>query len=184
MFNKKYYTMKTKIKLLEILAPISVATSLTAFTVLLSLLTIRFGFNNLHELLSFMPKWVIIFVGCANVLTFLPIFFIGFFTLSRKGAIGMADKLRTWGIYKYVRNPMYSGVSFTFFGLGLILGKTGLSILGIFWLIICYFTCKWEEKHLENRFGNNYIIYKSTTPMFIPEFDKIIRDLIVSLKTR
>ena len=174
--------MKTKSKLIEILAPFFVAFGITLLILSCTYLSKRFGINNLHEILYFIPKWVIIFVGYANVITFIAVFFAGFFTLGRKGALGMADRLRDYGIYKYVRNPMYADISFTFFGLGLIFSNTGISVVGILWLIICFFQCRWEERYLANKFGAGYLEYKNNTPLFIPDFERMIRDLAGHLK--
>ena len=116
-----------------------------------------------------MPEWVIRWVGGANIITFLPIFIIGFRTIGRKGAVGMADSLRTLSAYKYVRNPMYAGISFTIFGVGCLFGITSIAISGLIWLIICFFQAKREEKELKNRFGDEYAQYKNNTPCFIPD---------------
>lgn len=138
------------------------------------------GVTNIYELLSFMPTWVIIWVGVANVLTFFPIFISGIYFLKPQGAIGNSDHLIKGGIYKYLRNPFYSGVSFTLFGTGLIINSTGVSLAGLIWLVICFFQCKREEIELAKKFDNEYLLYKNNTPMFIPRFDHMIRDLIVT----
>ena len=40
-------------------------------------LTTKLGINNVYQNLHFMPTWVIIWVGAANVVTFFPIFLSG-----------------------------------------------------------------------------------------------------------
>jgi 2-iminobutanoate/2-iminopropanoate deaminase len=52
----------------------------------------------------------------------------------------------------------------------------GVSLAGLFWLLICYFQAKREERELEKRFGQGYLDYKSRTPRFIPNFKEMILD--------
>jgi len=70
---------------------------------------------------------------------------------------------------------MYIGVSMIIIGLGFILLDTGVIIGGILWFIITFFQCKREEKELLERFGKEYIKYKKSTPMFLPNFFSLLR---------
>lgn len=74
------------------------------------------------------------------------------------------------GPYRYVRNPMLTGVFLFLFGLGL--GVDSFSL-------VCFFTPLyvlvnvWELKEIEEpelvrRLGDEYIEYRRQTPMFIP----------------
>ncbi len=170
--------MKTKENIIRIIAPFFVASTITIFIVIPNKICRLYGINDFFNLIDFMPKWIVQFVGAANVLTFLPIFITGFIALGQRGAVGQADRLRTWSVYKYVRNPMYSGVSFTIFGLGCFSGITSLAITGILWLIICFSQSRREEKELFHKFGKEYVIYKNNTPRFIPDFQKMISSIL------
>jgi protein-S-isoprenylcysteine O-methyltransferase Ste14 len=173
--------MKTK-TYFKVLAPTMVAVGITTI-ILISLKTAsKFAANNLFELLHFMPKNLIMFVGAMNVLTYLPFFLIGFLTLGTDGAIGKADKLRTWSAYRYLRNPMYAGLSFTVMGIGLIFGNTAIAAAGLIWLVICFIVASFEEKSLIKKYGQDYINYKKSTPRFIPEFEILIKDLLSNAK--
>ncbi len=166
--------MKTKENLIVIAAPFLVLTAIILFIAIPFRICMYFNINDLFTILNFMPEWVIRWVGGANVTAFLPIFIIGFATLGRKGAVGQTNKLRTWSVYKYVRNPMYAGISFTIVGIGCLFGITSLVISGLIWLLICYFQSRNEERELMKRFGYEYNEYKNRTPRFIPDFERLI----------
>ena len=123
-----------------------------------------------------MPKYVLTMVGILSIITFLPIFLLSVYFLGRRGAVGQSPTLMTNGIYKYVRNPMYSGMSFTLFGLGVLFNKTAVVLTGITWLCLTYFQCKREEKELTKRFGAQYISYKNNTPLYMPKIDLMLKD--------
>jgi len=142
------------------------------------ILTQKLGIANIYEMLHRMPTWVIIWVGVANVVTFVPIFISGVYWLKPKGAIGQSDTLITKGIYKYLRNPFYAGVSFTLLGVGLIINQTGVSLAGLIWLCICLIQSKREEVELTHRFGREYTDYQRRTPRFIPRFQYLIKNLL------
>ncbi|MCX6089198.1 MAG: isoprenylcysteine carboxylmethyltransferase family protein [Candidatus Atribacteria bacterium] len=106
----------------------------------------------------------------------LPIFLSGIYYLGRRGAVGQSEQLIIQGIYRYVRNPMYSGLSLTILGVGLLLNSTGVALTGLLWLAMTFVQCKREEKELTERFGSAYVEYKNTTPMFLPDFVKWFKE--------
>ena len=167
--------------LLKIIAPLMVALGIFLIMIFSSFITQRFGITSLFYRLSFMPKWVIQFVGIMNILTFLPFFVLGIITLGTDAALGRADKLRTWSVYRYIRNPMYAGISFTVFGFGLFSGVTGVAITGLLWLTICFFVSLIEERSLTKRYGKDYLEYKNATPRFIPDFQIMLKDIYYQL---
>ncbi|NOH11278.1 MAG: isoprenylcysteine carboxylmethyltransferase family protein [Chloroflexi bacterium] len=74
------------------------------------------------------------------------------------------------GIYRYVRNPMHSGVFTVLYGEGLLLGS-----LPIIYFVTAVFVLHWvyipfsEERGLEARFGEEYLEYKRNVPRWIPQ---------------
>ena len=79
-------------------------------------------------------------------------------------------KLITSGPYRYVRNPMLTGVFLILLGLGL--GVHSFSLVFLFTPIFVVMNV-WELKRIEEpelvrRFGNAYTAYRTRTPMFIP----------------
>jgi len=133
--------------------------------------------TDLNLLVPRIPKMVLTFIGAMQVITFLPIFLSGVYFLKPRGAIGDSPHLVTRGIYQYLRNPFYSGLSFTLTGVGLLLNQTGIFLAGCLWLTICYFQCRREERQLLARFGHEYREYKQRTPMFMPRFQLLLSAL-------
>ncbi len=71
---------------------------------------------------------------------------------------------------------MYSGISFTIIGLGLVLNSSGIALAGVLWLTLAVIQCKREEKELKTRFGSEYAAYMAATPILFPRFTRIIKD--------
>lgn len=82
------------------------------------------------------------------------------------------DKLVTSGIYSKTRNPTYLGFIFIIIGISI----ASLAILSFIWVIISimtfYYVAKKEEKDLEKNFGENYLKYEKSVPLFIPKLKK------------
>ena len=78
------------------------------------------------------------------------------------------DELRTGGIHRFVRHPLYLGTFMFIIGLFVIypLMKNLLAIL----IIIPYtlLGIRWEEKKLLQHFGEKYKVYKEKVPAIIP----------------
>lgn len=78
-------------------------------------------------------------------------------------------KLITTGPFAFSRNPMHGGLFLIMFGLGIYFS----SILSVFLftplyiLIDVWFLKSIEEPELMKRLGNEYIEYRSKTPMFL-----------------
>jgi protein-S-isoprenylcysteine O-methyltransferase Ste14 len=96
-----------------------------------------------------------------------------FFTEGR-GTLAPWDpprRLVVRGPYRYVRNPMISGVIFILAGIALVMrsvphAKWALLFLGLNLLFIPLL----EEPDLEMRFGDDYRRYRSAVPRFIPRY--------------
>ena len=75
----------------------------------------------------------------------------------------------TNGPYKYIRNPMYTGL-IIFFGAAVISNYSyiNLSVFTIL-VIVLLEKIKLEEKFLVQKFGNRYIKYLNTTFRLIPK---------------
>ncbi len=79
-------------------------------------------------------------------------------------------KLVSGGLYHYVRNPMVAGLFIFVAGLGLLLGSLTI-LLVLLPLLVAALT--WEIKSIEEpelaqRLGQDYLDYRSRTPMFFP----------------
>lgn len=78
------------------------------------------------------------------------------------------DNLVSDGIYAYLRHPQYLGIIIILFGTLCFFFTLFLLLLFDILLIMFYRLAKKEEKELELRFGEKYLIYKDNVPMFIP----------------
>lgn len=131
---------------------------------------------------SFHPGW-----GLPGWLIFLPYFFgfllislgltllistVRLFTNVGKGTLAPWDPpvhLVVEGPYRYVRNPMHSGVFLTLYGESLICGSVPLLIF-----VTAVFVFHWfyipmmEERWLKEKFGEEYSMYKQNVPAWIP----------------
>lgn len=78
-------------------------------------------------------------------------------------------KLVISGLYKYVRNPMISGVLCLLIGETLFLNSIPILIWAMIFFVIntVYFEFI-EEPKLERRFGEDYVHYKQQVPRWIP----------------
>ena len=79
-------------------------------------------------------------------------------------------KLVLDGLYRYVRNPMISGLSMIILGESMIFSS--IELFGFFLFVVIlnhvYFVYS-EEPGLIKRFGKDYIEYKKNVPRWIPK---------------
>jgi len=75
-------------------------------------------------------------------------------------------ELRTSGIYKISRNPMYASFIFLNTATFLFLPSILLLIVMLYGMIVHHFIILGEEKYLENTFGDEYQKYKSRVPRY------------------
>jgi protein-S-isoprenylcysteine O-methyltransferase Ste14 len=73
------------------------------------------------------------------------------------------------GPYRYVRNPMHSGVFMTLFGEAALTGS-----ITLLWIAALIFVFHWgyiplfEERWLKQKFGEDYLVYKKNVRAWIP----------------
>ena len=74
------------------------------------------------------------------------------------------------GLYKIVRNPMHLGWTIVLIGLALLMQSFTLLVIFIplFILVHILYLKFIEEKELEKKFGQAYLDYKKSVPMFVP----------------
>jgi protein-S-isoprenylcysteine O-methyltransferase Ste14 len=78
------------------------------------------------------------------------------------------------GLYKIVRNPMHLGWTIVLVALALLMQSFTLLVIFIplFVLVHILYLKFIEEKELEKKFGQAYLDYKKSVPMFIPRLIK------------
>ncbi len=82
------------------------------------------------------------------------------------------QRLVTTGLYSRVRNPMVTGWIMMMFGVGVLLNSFSLISIftPLFLLLNILYLKTIEEKEMEKKFGQEYLKYKGSVPMFIPRF--------------
>jgi protein-S-isoprenylcysteine O-methyltransferase Ste14 len=78
------------------------------------------------------------------------------------------------GPYRYSRNPMLTGVFVCLFGVGMWLNSVSLVFFftPLFIIFIVWGVKQIEEPELIKRLGTDYIEYRKTTPMFLPNLKR------------
>jgi protein-S-isoprenylcysteine O-methyltransferase Ste14 len=73
------------------------------------------------------------------------------------------------GFYRYVRNPMYTGVLFALAGEAILFESRSLVVyIAIVWLIVHLFVCFYEEPTLTRTYPEEYRRYKQHVPRWLP----------------
>ena len=73
------------------------------------------------------------------------------------------------GLYRYVRNPMYVGVTSAILGQGLLFGDADTLVYGaLVWLAFHVFVFFYEEPTLRGTFGEEYETFCRNVPRWIP----------------
>jgi protein-S-isoprenylcysteine O-methyltransferase Ste14 len=78
------------------------------------------------------------------------------------------DQLVTTGIYGRVRHPQYLGILLITVGINVLWITISTLLLWPILVVLYYRLAKKEEKSMEETFGEKYLRYKQTVPMFIP----------------
>ena len=124
-------------------------------------------------LVDYLPWYIriVFLVPCLTAAAFL--------VKSGHGVVSHSQRSRglvSSGAFKYVRHPLYLGC--ILFYLGLALSTASLFSL-VLWVAICLvynYLASYEEKLLEAKFGESYIIYKEKTGKWMPRMLFIYKD--------
>lgn len=119
------------------------------------------------------PIWQLIVGGMFLVVGFsLAVWTMILFHKIGKGTLApwaATKHLVVEGPFKYVRNPMITGVLFILLSEAIILNTINIFYwMLIFFLINCVYFKLCEEKRLEHDFGQEYIEYRNKVPMWFP----------------
>jgi protein-S-isoprenylcysteine O-methyltransferase Ste14 len=123
---------------------------------------------------SALIAWLCRSVGAVVILLGLALFSwcVSLFARVGQGTLAPWDPTRNLvaiGPYRFVRNPMISGMALVLLGKALIWGSWAISLWACVFVGIShvYFVLL-EEPGLEERFGENYCVYKANVPRWIP----------------
>ena len=114
--------------------------------------------------------WVSVFriVGAALILMGLAVWFVGALRSGMDESIAQ-NRLKTDGIYAWVRNPMYSGWWMLFAGIGLQWHNVWVLLtIPVNWAIMTIVLKRTEEKWLLKLYGQEYADYMKRVNRCIP----------------
>ena len=78
-----------------------------------------------------------------------------------------ATALVTGGIFGWLRNPMYVGLTLCLAGLSILLASDWMLVMTIVFVAVIHFgVVKREERYLEAKFGDAYRAYKARVPRY------------------
>jgi len=93
-----------------------------------------------------------------------------YYTLSIFTRVGLPESphiIKTDGIYRVSRNPMYVSFWFFFVACFLLAPSLLVALLIIFCLTVHHFVILNEEKFLKSSFGDQYLSYKGRVPRYL-----------------
>ncbi len=114
--------------------------------------------------------WIMVFkiMGALLIVSGISIWFTGAVRSDMDDHIE-SNKLKTNGIYAWVRNPMYSGWWIAFAGITLMWHNIWMLVLPVInWIIMTITLINSEEKWLLDLYGAEYEIYKTKVNRCIP----------------
>lgn len=95
---------------------------------------------------------------------------LSLFNLGNSTSLGIPSEktsLKTYGLYKYSRNPMYLGFNLITISTMIYTLNIAIALLGIYSIIVYHLIIKGEESYLTNRFGEEYQIYTNKVRRYI-----------------
>jgi len=140
------------------------------------ILLIAAFFENKLLISSILPFWdnlIVSYIGFVIYLSAGILVIVGRVQLGKFGSgelITEKDhKLYTEGVYKYIRNPMYSGALIAVIGFGLVFRSIiTLLFVSIFYFIVFKMRIDEEERLLFEAFGEEFTDYKKKSKKLIP----------------
>ena len=125
-------------------------------------------------LIKLSNSWQNIFPWFLRIIVFIPIFIIaGYFAQRAHKKVFEEEKKKIivikTDVFARIRHPMYFGSILTFFSF-LILSLSIVALV-IFIVIVCfyYYLCRYEEKLLIEKLGDEYKKYMIEVPMLFPK---------------
>ncbi|MDX9955224.1 MAG: isoprenylcysteine carboxylmethyltransferase family protein [Anaerolineae bacterium] len=115
--------------------------------------------------LSIRKSFALLLTGISFV-----IIVVSLINLGSSTSLGLPQEnteIRTGGLYKISRNPMYLGFNILSLSAILYINSFIILIFGIYSIITYHLIILAEEKFLEDRFGNGYLEYKSKVRRYI-----------------
>jgi protein-S-isoprenylcysteine O-methyltransferase Ste14 len=92
--------------------------------------------------------------------------------------IGIDDRpteLVTWGLYRRVRNPIYSGLFLALAGIVLVAPAPALVALAAATVVVVAVQTRLEERHLTALHAAGYLAWAARTGRFVPGVGRLVR---------
>jgi protein-S-isoprenylcysteine O-methyltransferase Ste14 len=114
------------------------------------------------------PYLGLLIIVIGMIIRFISIWSLGkFFTVDV--TIRDNHKIKSDGIYKFIRHPSYSGSILSFIGFGISLNnRLSLTIIIVLIIVAMLNRIRIEEKILTDQFGEAYLDYKKKTYCLVP----------------
>jgi protein-S-isoprenylcysteine O-methyltransferase Ste14 len=122
---------------------------------------------------SFEPSWQMLLATALILAGIMPALesMVRFITVGRGTSVPAVptEHLVVSGVYRYVRNPMYSGIVIALTGEILLFRSPSLVCFALlFWLASHLFVFFYEEPTLSRRYGEEYLRFKRQVPRWLP----------------
>lgn len=113
-----------------------------------------------------------IYIGFGIAVSGLVLCRIAQVTMGNSWRVGIDDTVKpglvSIGIFKYIRNPTYTGLFLVCIGVFVIMPTILLSYWIVAFFFIMEFQVRNEEEYLEREYGSQYIGYKKKVKRYIP----------------
>ncbi len=148
--------------------------ALFAFLIPYSLIWYFPRFDGFFHITRIFAEMVNLVIGCLMILT--GFFFAMWSIYSQLAYAGgspipivATQKLLVSGPFRQCRNPMGFGAITAYVGISIMVGSiASLIAVSLFAAFFIMYVRLFEEKELEARFGEEYRLYKKSTPFIIP----------------
>ena len=127
------------------------------------------SFLNINILAKSIP-WQLDFIAYILFTIGVAISMVSLFTLGKSTRFGIPTKktaLKTGGLYKVSRNPIYLGFDLMTISSILLLLNPIILVLGVFNIVVYHLIIIGEEQFLEKDFGEDYLEYKRKVRRYI-----------------
>ena len=127
------------------------------------------SFLNINILTKTIP-WRLDIIGYIFLIIGLSFSILSLFTLGKSTRFGIPTKkttLKTGGLYKISRNPIYLGFDLMTFSSILFLLNPVIIVTGIFSMLVYHLIIIGEEQFLEKAFGADYLEYKKKVRRYL-----------------
>ena len=127
------------------------------------------SFLNINILTKTIP-WRLDIIGYILLITGLSFSILSLFTLGKSTRFGIPTKktaLKTGGLYKISRNPIYLGFDLMTISSILFLLNPVIIVTGIFSMLVYHLIIIGEEQFLEKAFGADYLEYKKKVRRYL-----------------